>query len=138
MDSTQLYFDPLCFDLVDALNAFSTWISNQNVQIQAHAAVKKFHVARASSTTSAMLDQLSSMLRCQEFTAQIQLLFRPLAVDLVARWLSNVQNRFGVASLDIADAPVDHMSETERAAQAFATLLPTSPQLKSYVGLCVA
>ncbi|RKP05573.1 hypothetical protein THASP1DRAFT_25946 [Thamnocephalis sphaerospora] len=85
-----------------------------------------------------LLDTLSKLLLLPPTTRMVRRNFRPLLVDLVARWLEQTtkagaesMSEVAIMELDAGSAGLDVLLPSEMALIAFATLLPTAPQVRS-------
>ncbi|RKP23461.1 hypothetical protein SYNPS1DRAFT_30791 [Syncephalis pseudoplumigaleata] len=80
-----------------------------------------------------ILRTLSELLLHPATTRLVARRFRPLLVDLVARWIWQLSARGGQvnAAAMTADGSTARLNRTEMALIAFSTLLPVAPQVKS-------
>ncbi|KAG0376096.1 AAA ATPase midasin, partial [Mortierella sp. AD032] len=86
--------------------------------------------------TGQVLNIISNLLKNEHFACKVVQLFRPIVLDLVARWL--VSDPASSPLLDQTQAPdlADHnrnsQQDLESMARAFALVLPIVPQVKSF------
>ncbi|KAG1445505.1 hypothetical protein G6F56_009893 [Rhizopus delemar] len=119
-------FDPLAFDLLDATEQLSTYISENDSPTFRHVidleALKKPNTISRSD----LLDLISKALLQPLWTLTIVRLFRPILIDLIGRWTLPGFTTFmdGLASL----SPPVHTIEL--VAKAFSNVLPIAPQVK--------
>lgn len=84
------------------------------------------------STTEA-LNIISQLLKNEHFSIKVVELFRPIVVDLVARWLTTDASSPRLGNSSGADLNRNAQGDLESMARAFALILPIVPQTTRYV-----
>ncbi|KAI9487690.1 MAG: hypothetical protein EXX96DRAFT_514297 [Benjaminiella poitrasii] len=123
----DIMFNPLAFDLMKAVNQLSTLIGrstfgSENFDI--------LHTPTIQSSKTQLLDAVSKAMLKPEWTLSTISLFRPIAIDLVARWTLSGFTDF----LDHASTSPNAnktVYKIELIAKAFSIALPIVPQVKS-------
>ncbi|KAK9759948.1 AAA ATPase midasin, partial [Basidiobolus ranarum] len=127
-------FDPLRFDLSTAISSFfdriSQFDSTSSIQLltnrQRHV-LDKYRLHQDENLKGDVLNILAELLVSPELTFTIAHLFRPLLIDLSARWnRSEILSSYPQISNDLSN-----FTQVEVVAMAYAKLLPIAPQLKS-------
>lgn len=127
-------FNPLAFDFIHAVNQLSTLIGSSTF---GSVDLDKLHQATAATTTAAtsktqLLDTVSKAMLKPEWTLSVVRLFRPIVIDLVARWTLPGFTDF----LDSASASPNAnrtVYKIELVAKAISVVLPIVPQVKRFV-----
>jgi hypothetical protein len=134
MASTTTLHDPLSMDLsyattelLDFLDTLPT-VGSRLPQAQRHALTVFANGAVALSTaeTNHALNTIATLLKNEHISIKIVELYRPLVLDLVARWLA-------ADSLSMMDTDSNVLQDLESMARAFALILPIVPQATRYV-----
>ncbi|KAG0370064.1 AAA ATPase midasin [Gamsiella multidivaricata] len=139
--------DPLSMDLSSATTDLLEFLDTQaHVKLterilspaQRHVLVV-FADGTASLTrveTNKALNIISYLLKNEHFSIKIVELFRPLVLDLVARWLAADTTSSPLIGQDRSVPDADHnknsQKDLESMARAFALILPIVPQVKSF------
>jgi hypothetical protein len=118
-------FSPLAMDLKVAVDALATALERSPHTPQDMTILRSFVADPENADKSQLLDCVSRLMLRQDLTLLIVKTFRPLAVDLVARWLTP---RF----LDflISNDNIHIVYRIESTAKAFSVILPIAPQTK--------
>ncbi|KAG0341494.1 AAA ATPase midasin [Podila horticola] len=133
MASTTTLHDPLSMDLshattelLDFLDTLPT-VGSRLPQAQRHALTVFADGAVALSTaeTNHALNIIATLLKNEHSSIKIVELYRPLVLDLVARWLA-------ADSLSMMDTDSNALQDLESMARAFALILPIVPQATSF------
>lgn len=114
-------------ELLDFLDTLPT-VGSRLPQAQRHALTVFADGAVALSTaeTSHALNIIATLLKNEHISVKIVELYRPLVLDLVARWLA-------ADSLSMMDTDSNALQDLESMARAFALILPIVPQATRYV-----
>lgn len=119
-------FNPLSFDLLKAVSQLSTLIGGSTFE---SVDLDILHEPTKATSNSQLLDIVSKAMLKPEWTISIIRLFRPIVIDLVARWTLPGFTAF----LDFASAS-PNASKTvykiELVAKAISIVLPIVPQVK--------
>jgi len=119
-------FSPLTMDLKAAVDALATALDRSPHATQDMTILRSFVADPENVNKAQLLDCVSRLMLRHDLTLFIVQTFRPLAVDLVARWLAP---RF----LDflISNDNIHIVYRIESTAKAFSVILPIAPQTKS-------
>ncbi|KAI9314232.1 P-loop containing nucleoside triphosphate hydrolase protein [Dichotomocladium elegans] len=130
-------YNPLAIDLQCAVRQFQTTCCIEPLPVPTYAAAIDLRVLQqyasnpASVPTSRVLEILSQCLLNSAWTQSMVTLFRPIVIDLVARWVTPGFTTF----LEMADTkstkPAGAVNRIEVVAKAFSIILPVVPQVKS-------
>lgn len=119
-------FNPLSFDLLKAVSQLSTLIGGSTF---GSVDLDILHQPTRANSNSEILDTVSKAMLKPEWTISVIRLFRPIVIDLVARWTLPGFTSF----LDFASAS-PNASKTvykiELVAKAISIVLPIVPQVK--------
>lgn len=119
-------FNPLAFDLEKAVNQLSTLVGGSTF---AGVDLQLLQSPTTASSRSELLDIISKAMLRPDWTTSIVRLFRPVVIDLVARWTLPGFTTF----LDSAPASPNAsrtVYKIELVAKAFSSVLPIVPQVK--------
>lgn len=119
-------FNPLAFDLMKAVNQLSTLVEGSTF---ANVDLQLLQSPNTASSRSELLNIISKAMLRPEWTTSIVRLFRPIVIDLVARWTLPGFTTF----LDSAPASPNAsrtVYKNELVAKAFSNVLPIVPQVK--------
>ncbi|KAI8971571.1 P-loop containing nucleoside triphosphate hydrolase protein [Mycotypha africana] len=120
-------YNPLSFDFAGAVNQLSVVIKGS---IFASLDLSVIHDPSLASSKTVLLETISKAMLNPEWTNCIIDLFRPIVIDLVARWTLP-----GFTDFIDANPASPNSNKTvykiELVAKAFSTVLPTVPQVKS-------
>jgi hypothetical protein len=121
-------FSPLNMDLKVELDALVQVLHRLPTSSQDMAALQAYAADLDHADKSQVLDSIARLMLRPDLTLYIVKTFRPLAIDLVARWLTP---RF----LDFLVSPDNFHTvyRIETMAKAFSIILPIVPQTKRYV-----
>jgi midasin len=122
-------FDPLTFDLPNAVRGLQATTLNDSyfLKVIDTRLLDTFVSAPTPSLHTSVLNTVSQCLLNPEWTRSVVASFRPIAIDLVARWLTPGFTSF-LESVPPTNGAVYRL---ETVAKAFSLLLPTIPQVKS-------
>lgn len=119
-------FNPLSFDLLKAVSQLSTLIGGSTFE---SVDLEILHEPTKATSNSQILDTVAKAMLKPEWTISVIRLFRPIVIDLVARWTLPGFTTF----LDFASAS-PNASKTvykiELVAKAISIVLPIVPQVK--------
>lgn len=121
-------FNPLAFDLINAVSQLSTLIGSSTF---GSVDLELLHGATTSTPKTQLLDTVSKAMLKPEWTLSVVRLFRPIVIDLVARWTLPGFTNF----LDSAPASPNAnrtVYKIELVAKAISVVLPIVPQVKRY------
>jgi hypothetical protein len=126
-EHTVSLFSPLTMDLKVAVEALIIVLERLSDAPDDMAILRAFVDDPENTNKSHLLDCVSRLMLRQDLTMFIIRTFRPLAVDLVARWLTP---RF----LDflVSNDSIHIVYRIESTAKAFSLILPIAPQTKRY------
>lgn len=122
-------FNPLAFDLINAVSQLSTLIGSSTF---GSVDLELLHGATTSTPKTQLLDIVSIAMLKPEWTLSVVRLFRPIVIDLVARWTLPGFTNF----LDSAPASPNAnrtVYKIELVAKAISVVLPIVPQVKRYL-----
>ncbi|KAI8086936.1 P-loop containing nucleoside triphosphate hydrolase protein [Gilbertella persicaria] len=120
-------FDPLAFDFLEAVSQLSTLVRGSSF---GSLDLELLHSPTKTTSNTQILDTVSKAMIKPEWTLSVIRLFRPIIIDLVARWTLPGFTTF----LDTASASPNASStvyKIELVARAFSIVLPIVPQVKS-------
>lgn len=119
-------FNPLGFDLMKAVTQLSSLVEGSTF---AGVDLQQLKTPNTTISKSQLLDIVSKVMLRPEWTTSVVRLFRPIVIDLVARWTLPGFTTF----LDTASVSPNTSStvyKIELVAKAFSTVLPIVPQVK--------
>lgn len=122
-DST---FNPLAFDLMKAVTQLSTLVEGSTF---AGVDLQILKTPNAATSKSQLLDIVSKAMLRPEWTTSVVRLFRPIVIDLVARWTLPGFTTF-LDSASVSPNASSTVYKIELVAKAFSTVLPIVPQVK--------
>ncbi|KAI9260402.1 hypothetical protein EDC94DRAFT_542138 [Helicostylum pulchrum] len=123
-DST---FNPLAFDLMKAVTQLSTLVEGSTF---AGVDLQILKTPNAATSKSQLLDIVSKAMLRPEWTTSVVRLFRPIVIDLIARWTLPGFTTF-LDSASVSPNASSTVYKIELVAKAFSTVLPIVPQVKS-------
>lgn len=118
-------FSPLTMDLKAAVDALATALDRSPHATQDMTILRSFVADPENVNKAQLLDCVSRLMLRHDLTLFIVQTFRPLAVDLVARWLTP---RF--LDFFISNDNIHIVYRIESTAKAFSVILPIAPQTK--------
>lgn len=116
-------YNPLAIDLPGTVRHFQSSILAEN-QLLDTKILEQYACNPENVAKSAVLDKLSQCLLAPPYTLPMIKLFRPIVIDLVARWLLP-----GLTSFLETDNN-NAIQKIELVAKAFSVILPVVPQVK--------
>ncbi|KAL7319508.1 AAA ATPase midasin [Mucor circinelloides] len=123
-------FNPLAFDFIHAVNQLSTLIGSSTFGSVDLDVLHQAATFTDATSKSQLLDTVSKAMLKPEWTLSVVRLFRPIVIDLVARWTLPSFTDF----LDSASASPNAnrtVYKIELVAKAVSVVLPIVPQVKS-------
>lgn len=125
-------FNPLAFDFIHAVNQLSTLIGSSTFGSVDLDVLHQAATFTDATSKSQLLDTVSKAMLKPEWTLSVVRLFRPIVIDLVARWTLPSFTDF----LDSASASPNAnrtVYKIELVAKAVSVVLPIVPQVKRYL-----
>lgn len=119
-------FNPLAFDLMKAVTQLSTLVEGSTF---AGVDLQLLSTPTLATSRSQLLDIISKAMLGPEWTTNIVRLFRPIVIDLVARWTLPGFTTF-LDSASVSPNASSTVYKIELVAKAFSTVLPIVPQVK--------
>lgn len=119
-------FDPLAFDLLKAVTQLSTLVEGSTF---AGVDLQLLQSPITTNSRSQLLDVVSKSMLKPEWTTSVVRLFRPIVIDLVARWTLPGFTTF-LDSAPLSPNASSTVYKIELVAKAFSTVLPIVPQVK--------
>jgi midasin len=119
-------FNPLAFDLMKAVTQLSTLVEGSTF---AGVDLQLLSAPTLATSRSQLLDIISKAMLRPEWTTSIVRLFRPIVIDLVARWTLPGFTTF-LDSASVSPNASRTVYKIELVAKAFSTVLPIVPQVK--------
>lgn len=119
-------FNPLAFDLLKAVTQLSTLVEGSTF---AGVDLQILQSPTTANSRSQLLDVVSKTMLRPEWTTSVVRLFRPIVIDLVARWTLPGFTTF-LDSAPLSPNASSTVYKIELVAKAFSTVLPIVPQVK--------
>lgn len=118
-------YNPLAIDLLEAVRQLQRIIPAENRLLDTKI-LDEYTFNSESVTKTAVLDKLSQCLLAPPYTLPMISVFRPIVIDLVARWLTPGFTNF-------LETDNNAVQKIELVAKAFSVILPVVPQVKRWV-----